>query len=114
MAGPVVGSPAAASVAPKSFKQPFKAVAQLSSKTGQITKPIDPAISKSLDFLYKGVEVRKKHVSVCVCLMCLCRCLCPSAFAASPSSALRASSYVDARACALESMRAAARRYAQH
>lgn len=56
MAGPVVGSPAAA--VSKPYKQPFKAVAQLSHKTGAFTKPIDPAISKSLDFIYSGYTVR--------------------------------------------------------
>lgn len=56
MAGPIVGSPAA--TVSKPFKQPFKAVAQLSQKTGQLTKPIDPAISKSLDFIYTGITVR--------------------------------------------------------
>lgn len=57
MAGPVVGSPTAAVTKP--FKQPFKAVAQLSHKTGALTKPIDPAISKSLDFIYSGITVRR-------------------------------------------------------
>jgi hypothetical protein len=39
------------------FKQPFKTVATLSAKTGNITKPIDPAISKTIDFVYNGYSV---------------------------------------------------------
>jgi hypothetical protein len=72
MAGPVVGSPAAA--VSKPFKQPFKAVAQLSHKTGSLTKPIDPAISKTLDFVYNGYTVRVLSCRV----VGLCPGLCPS------------------------------------
>lgn len=60
MAGPVMTSSSATTPVGtvKPFKQPFKAVATLSQKTGQITKPIDPAISKTLDFVYSGYTVR--------------------------------------------------------
>ena len=66
MAGPVSVSAPSASTPSSSkvlpFKQPFKAVAQLSTKTATITKPIDPAISKTLDFVYSGYSVRSGWV----------------------------------------------------
>jgi len=61
MAGPVITSaPSATTPTGKvmPFKQPFKTVATLSAKTGNITKPIDPAISKTIDFVYNGYSVR--------------------------------------------------------
>ncbi len=68
MAGPVLASPAA--TVSKPFKQPFKAVAQFSHKTGTFTKPIDPAISKSLDFIYNGITVRACVGAVGVLVWC--------------------------------------------
>ncbi|TFJ86632.1 hypothetical protein NSK_002286 [Nannochloropsis salina CCMP1776] len=64
MAGPVMTSSSATTPVGtvKPFKQPFKAVATLSQKTGQITKPIDPAISKTLDFVYSGYTTVKTQV----------------------------------------------------
>ncbi len=59
MAGPVITAPSATTPTGKTmpFKQPFKTVATLSAKTGNITKPIDPAISKTIDFVYNGYSV---------------------------------------------------------
>jgi len=60
MAGPIMTSaPSATTPTGKTmpFKQPFKTVATLSAKTGNITKPIDPAISKTIDFVYNGYSV---------------------------------------------------------
>eukprot|EP00624_Nannochloropsis_granulata_P003213 evm.model.NODE_26332_length_20456_cov_27.076897.2 len=64
MAGPVITAPSATTPTGKTmpFKQPFKTVATLSAKTGNITKPIDPAISKTIDFVYNGYSTVKTKV----------------------------------------------------
>lgn len=54
MAGPIS---VPTTVSSKPFKQPFKAVAALSRKTGELTKPVDPAIEKTLDYLSSGYSV---------------------------------------------------------
>lgn len=40
------------------FRQPFKAVAALSSKTGTYTKPVDSYVEATIDYASKGYEVR--------------------------------------------------------
>lgn len=47
------------------FRQPFKAVAALSQKTGTLTKPVDPYVEATIDYAYKGYEVRRSTSQGC-------------------------------------------------
>lgn len=49
-------------VSTKKFKQPFQTVAVLSEKTAVLTKKVDPAIDKTLDFVYNGISTAKTSV----------------------------------------------------
>lgn len=45
----------------------IQTVAVLSEKTALLTKKVDPAIDKTLDFVYNGISVRPNKVNFCIC-----------------------------------------------